>query len=57
MGCFAGILGVRLKKEGEYCLGSAGVDPGPANIRAGHQVALIAGGMSVLVATLVTVIT
>lgn len=52
MACFAGILGVQLSKEGEYCLGSGCVDPGPRNIRAGHQVALIAGGMAVVVATM-----
>ena len=50
MACFAGILGVRLRKEGAYCLGSAGVDPGPTNIRAGHRVAEIAGGITVLLA-------
>ena len=52
MACFAGILGVRLSKEGQYCLGSGGVDTGPINLRAGHGVALIAGEMAVLVATL-----
>jgi len=56
MACFAGILGVKLKKEGAYCLGSAGVDPGPANIRAGHQVAHIAGGLTVAVAVLASLL-
>ena len=64
MECFAGILGVRLSKEGQYCLGSGGVDPGPRNLRAGHGVALstrwvialIADEMVVIVASLVTVI-
>jgi len=54
MACFAGILGVRLRKEGAYCLGSRGVDPGPGNIRDGHEVAQIAGGMTVLLAAVAT---
>ena len=55
MACFAGILGVRLKKEGEYCLNSNGVEPGPSNIRIGHRVASIAGGLAVLVAAAATI--
>jgi len=56
MACFAGILGVRLKKDGAYCLGKAGIEPGPTNIRSGHKVAQLAGGMSVLVAIAFTIL-
>ena len=45
MACFAGILGVQLRKEGAYCLGSKGVEPGPSNVRAGYRVAQVAGGI------------
>jgi len=55
MACFAGILGVQLRKEGAYRLGSAdSTEPGPTDIRAGHRVAHIAGGITVAVAALVT---
>jgi len=56
MAAFAGILGVRLSKKGEYCLNSSGVEPGPSNIRAGHRVASIAGGLTVLVAVITLVV-
>ena len=56
MAAFAGILGVKLSKKGEYCLNSSGVEPVPRNIRAGHQVASIAGGLTVLVAVFVLVV-
>jgi adenosylcobinamide-phosphate synthase len=52
MACFAGVLGVRLKKERSYCLGASGMNPGPANIRDGHRVAQIAGGFFILLAVL-----
>eukprot|EP00536_Pseudo-nitzschia_multiseries_P013587 jgi/Psemu1/35735/gm1.35735_g len=55
MGAMAGILGVRLEKKGEYALGNTipGVrGPTPRDIRAGHRVAELAGGMSLLVALL-----
>ena len=48
MGAMAGILGVRLEKRGEYCLGKniSGVrDPSPRDIRTGHHVAQLAGGI------------
>ena len=45
MACFAGILGVKLRNDGAYCLGSKGVEPGPSNVRAGHRVAQVAGGI------------
>ena len=55
MACFAGIIGVRLKKDGAYCLGkSLTVEPGPANIRTGHKVAQISGALSVLAALLLS---
>jgi len=56
MAAFAGILGVKLSKKGEYCLNSSGVEPGPSNIRAGHRVASIAGGLTVLVAVITLVV-
>lgn len=56
MACFAGILGVRLKKEGVYCLGACGADPGPENVREGHRVAQIAGGLFILLAVLMNLI-
>lgn len=56
MAAFAGILGVKLSKKGEYCLYSSGVEPGPSNIRAGHRVASIAGGLTVLVAVVTLVV-
>jgi len=56
MAAFAGILGVKLSKKGEYCLNSSGVEPGPSNIRAGHRVASIAGGLTVLVAVIALVV-
>ncbi|KAL9182789.1 hypothetical protein ACHAXT_004068 [Thalassiosira profunda] len=48
MACFAGVLGVRLDKPGEYCLGTAGRNPSSANIRAGHRVAQLAGFMTLI---------
>ena len=56
MACFAGILGVRLKKEGVYSLGACGADPGPENVREGHRVAQIAGGLFILLAVLINLI-
>jgi adenosylcobinamide-phosphate synthase len=56
MACFAGVLGVRLEKEGSYCLGASGAIPGPANIRDGYRVAQIAGGMSILLAALLVLV-
>ncbi|KAL7541901.1 hypothetical protein ACHAXR_011367 [Thalassiosira sp. AJA248-18] len=53
MAMIAGILEVQLRKPGSYCLGD-GADPGPVHIRAGHRLAQIAGGMSVIVAILAT---
>lgn len=50
MACFAGLLGVQLKKEGAYCLGASGTEPTPVDIRAGHRVAELAGGISLLIA-------
>jgi len=37
-------------------LNSSGVEPGPSNIRAGHRVASIAGGLTVLVAVITLVV-
>ena len=53
MGAMAGIMGVRLEKRGEYCLGKTipGVrDPTPQDIRKGHRVAQRAGGLALVVA-------
>jgi adenosylcobinamide-phosphate synthase len=52
MACFAGLLSVQLKKEqGEYCLGSSsGKEPTPVDIRTGNRIAVLAGGMSLLLA-------
>ena len=48
MGAMAGVLGVRLEKRGEYCLGRNLSDvrgPSPSDIRTGHHVAQLAGGI------------
>ncbi|KAL7436004.1 hypothetical protein ACHAXM_004959 [Skeletonema potamos] len=53
MACFAGLLGVQLKKEGSYCLGarrSNNREPTPVDIRAGHRVAELAGGLTLVIA-------
>lgn len=58
MAAFAGILGVRLEKKGEYCLGKClGLtrDPGPNDIRCGHKIAQVAGGLA-LIASLITML-
>ena len=49
MACFAGVLGVRLHKEGAYCLGAGGRNPGSVDIRVGHTVAQFAGAIAVLI--------
>ncbi len=53
MGAMAGILGVKLSKKGEYCLGknlpNAG-GPKPWDIRKGHKVAQLAGGIALITA-------
>ena len=57
MGAMSGLLGVRLEKKGEYCLG--GKDnatlPGVTDIRLGQQVAQLAGALAVAVAVLASV--
>ncbi|KAL7497572.1 hypothetical protein ACHAWT_005776 [Skeletonema menzelii] len=50
MACFAGLLGVKLNKEGVYCLGASGKEPAPVDIRAGHRVAEVAGGITLVIA-------
>jgi len=50
MACFAGLLGVKLNKEGMYCLGASGKEPAPVDIRAGHRVAELAGGITLVIA-------
>jgi len=53
MGAMAGILGVKLEKRGEYCLGKSidGVrNPTHWDIRKGHNVAQLAGGITLLAA-------
>jgi adenosylcobinamide-phosphate synthase len=53
MGAMAGILGVRLEKRGEYCLGKTipgARGPTPWDIRKGHRVAQRAGGLALVVA-------
>ena len=47
MGTMAGLLHTRLEKKGQYCLQATGVAPGPYQIRRGHQVAQLAGYLSV----------
>lgn len=52
MGCMAGLLGVRLEKKGEYCLGkclSSARDPSSDDIRSGYRIAQLAGGLALLV--------
>ena len=56
MGAMAGILGVRLEKRGEYCLGKSipgAMGPKPGDIRKGHKVAQLAGGVALLAAVCV----
>jgi len=53
MGAMAGILGVKLEKRDEYCLGKAipGVrGPTPSDIRRGHGVAQLAGAIALVAA-------
>ncbi len=50
MACFAGLLGVQLKKERAYCLGASGKEPTPVDIRTGHRVAELAGGITMVIA-------
>ena len=55
MAAFAGILGVQLGKEGQYCLNGAegggdGKPPGYRDIRKGHSVAQLAGILSIVFA-------
>ena len=53
MGAMAGVLGVRLEKRGEYCLGKnlpSVRGPSPRDIRNGHRVAQLAGGIVFVVA-------
>jgi len=53
MGAMAGILGVRLEKKGEYALGKNIPDvrgPTPRDIRNGHHVAQLAGGIAFVAA-------
>ncbi len=57
MACFAGVLDVRLVKEGAYCLGAGGKNPGSVDIRVGHIVAQIAGVISILFGIVVSSIT
>jgi cobalamin biosynthesis protein CobD len=54
MGAMAGMLGVRLEKKGQYCLGRdiCARDPTPKDVRVGHQVAQLAGGVAFLTAVL-----
>jgi len=50
MACMAGLLGVRLEKKREYCLGGSSSSlPGVNSIRRGQRVAQLAGGLSVIV--------
>ena len=53
MACFAGLLGTQLKKEGAYCLGASGTEPTPVDIRSGHRVAELAGGITMVIAIIV----
>jgi len=50
MGAMAGLLGVRLEKEGHYALGDATWPLGPRSIYTGHRIAQLAGGLVTLVA-------
>jgi cobalamin biosynthesis protein CobD/CbiB len=53
MGAMAGILGVKLGKRGEYCLGKdlPGVrGPTPSDIRRGHGVTQLAGAIALVAA-------
>ena len=51
MAMFAGLLGVNLQKKGDYCLNTKGMSPRATNVRVGHQMATVAGGLAVLLAT------
>lgn len=57
MGAMAGILGVRLEKKGEYCLGislgDSAIGPTPLDIRKGHKVVQLAGGIVLMLAVFV----
>ena len=57
MAAFAGLLGVKLKKEGAYCLGASGKDPAPVDIRTGHRVAELAGGITLVIAVVAVMMT
>jgi cobalamin biosynthesis protein CobD/CbiB len=48
MAAFAGILIVKLEKKGEYALGKTFRDPGPSDIRVGHNIAQVTGGLALL---------
>ena len=50
MGAMAGLLGVRLEKEGHYALGDATRPLGPRSIYTGHRIAQLAGGLVTLAA-------
>lgn len=50
MGAMAGLLGVRLEKEGHYALGEAIRPLGPRSIYTGHRIAQLAGGLVTLAA-------
>lgn len=51
MGAMAGLLGVQLEKNGEYCLGGTSAPtPGVSSIRLGQQVAQLTGMLAVALA-------
>lgn len=52
MGSMAGLLGVRLEKQGQYNLGGCEgfAPPGIGSIRTGHRVAALAGGLAAVAA-------
>lgn len=59
MAAMAGVLGVRLSKKGEYCLGKSldsARDPGPSDIRSGHKIAQAAGGLALCVSIVAVLI-
>ena len=56
MACCAGLLGVRLKKEGAYCLGASGKEPTPVDIRTGQRVAEIAGVITMVITGVVVML-
>ncbi len=56
MGAMAGILGVKLEKKGQYCLGKDipnATGPKPWDIRKGHKVVQLAGGITLVSAMVV----